>query len=255
MKKALLAFIASLLSLPTYSQHLQVGWELWFPYQYRNKAQQLVGLDIDVFKAIIKQANYQASYVELPWQRHLRYIKSGKIDIAFGASYTKERESYAYFTQAYRKEIVKLFIRKNNHITLQKLSNLIDSPYIIGIEKGYYYGEEFAQLMLDPSFKKHIKIVLNIEENIDLLLKNKIDGLLADPNTIKAFVKKYRIDNELTEHSLPIYQTDIHIMLSKKTLDTKTLQQFDQAITTLKLNGAVDAIFAKWQNSIELSYK
>ena len=250
MKAALLLLFSLIFTKPVYSQHLQVGWELWFPYQYRNKAQQLVGLDIDVFKAIIDQAGYQASYVELPWARHLRYIKSGKVDVAFGASYTKERASYAYFTQAYRTEVVKLFIRKNKSLKLEKLSSLIDSPYIIGVEKGYYYGEIFKQLMHNKLFKKHIKVVLDIEENIGLLLQNKIDGLLADPNTIKAFVKKYRIDDELMEHQLPIYKSSIHIMLSKKTQSLAILQQFNQAITILKLNGRLDAIFIKWQNTV-----
>ena len=248
MKTALLLLFSLIFTTPVYSQYLQVGWELWFPYQYRNKAQELVGLDIDVFKAIINQAGYQANYVELPWQRHLRYIKSGKVDIAFGASYTKERASYAYFTQAYRQETVRLFTRKKATVNLDKLSDIIHSQYIIGIEKGYYYGDKFEQLMQEPSFKKHIKAVLDIEENIDLLLKGKIDGLLADPNTVSAFVKKYRIENELTEHALPIYQTSIHIMLSKKTLSLEALQRFNQAITTLKINGTLAAISNKWQN-------
>jgi polar amino acid transport system substrate-binding protein len=227
------------------ARNLEVGWELWFPYQYRNKAQTLVGLDIEVFKAIINQAGYRANYVELPWRRHLRYVKSGEIDIAFGASFTKERAEYAYFTEPYREEVVRLFVPVDSKIQLQKLADLKKTHYIIGIESGYYYGDEFEQLLKEPDFKKNIKDVLDIEENISLLLDGKIDGLLADPKTIAVFIKRYRIENELIEYPLPIYQTSIHIMLSKKTLDKTALQRFNNAIKTLKKDGSIANILQK----------
>jgi len=244
MKPFLILVITYFLSHSNVSlaRNLEVGWELWFPYQYRNKNQELVGVDIDIFKAIINRTGYKANYVELPWKRHLRYIKSGKIDVAFGASYTKERAKYAYFTEPYRQEVVRLFVRHNNTIKLRKLSDLKNTHYIIGIEIGYYYGEEFQHLMKSAIFKQHIKEVLDIEENISLLLAGKIDGLLADPKTITAFIKKYRIQNELIEYSLPIYQTNIHMMLSKKTLNQITVQQFNRAIKALKEDGSINKI-------------
>jgi polar amino acid transport system substrate-binding protein len=85
------------LVLPVQSQEFSVGWELWYPYQFHNKEKKLTGVDVEIFNLIADKANMSISYVELPWQRHLKYIKNGVVDIAFGASYTKERAETAYF--------------------------------------------------------------------------------------------------------------------------------------------------------------
>ena len=66
-----------------------------------------------------------------------------------GASYNEERLRYAMFSQAYRQETVNLFVKKGTvkAIKLNSLSDLINSEYMIGIESGYYYGEEYQALM------------------------------------------------------------------------------------------------------------
>ena len=109
LKKYLI--LALFIPIQSWSFDLAVGWELWYPYQYRNKQQQLAGLDFDIFNAVVKEAGLNVTYTELPWKRHLHYIKTGQIDIAMGSSYTKEREQYAYFTEPYRQEIIKLFVK------------------------------------------------------------------------------------------------------------------------------------------------
>jgi len=54
-----------------------------------------------------------------------------------GASWSKDREEYAYFTLPYRHETVKLFVKKgwSASIKLNTLSDLIGSKYILGVEK------------------------------------------------------------------------------------------------------------------------
>jgi len=184
------------------------------------------------------------SYVELPWQRHLMYIKSGLVDIAFGASYTKEREQTAYFSIPYRKESVSLFVKKGTAktIKLKKLNKLINSDYLIGVENGYYYGEEYLQLKKNPEFMARIHGVLDIEQNVKMLLKGHIDGFLADPITMQAFVIKYKLQDKFEVHSLPIYQSDIYIMLSKKNHNISELDKINDAILSLKQSGQLAEI-------------
>lgn len=227
------------LILPAQSQEFTVGWELWYPYQFHNNNNELAGVDIEIFNLIAKKMDIKISYVELPWQRHLMYIKSGVIDIAFGASYTKEREQTAYFSIPYRKESVSLFVKKGTAqtIKLEKLSELIDTDYLIGVENGYYYGDEFLQLKSNPDFMSKIHGVLDIEQNVKMLLKGYLDGFLSDPIAMQAFVKKYKLEGRFEAHSLPIYQSDIYIMLSKKNHDLKTLDKINDAILSLKQSG------------------
>lgn len=225
-----------------------MGWELWYPYQYHNEQNELTGVDIEIFNLISKRAGLTVSYVELPWQRHLLYIKSGTVDIAFGASYTEERAETAYFSIPYRKELVNLFVKKgtSKSIKLTKLSDLIDSKYLIGIENGYFYGDEYEKLKTVPGFISRINSVIDIEQNVKMLIKGHIDGFLADPISMQSFVKKYKFEDEFEIHPLPIYQGDIFIMLSKKMCSKADLVKINQAITSLKESGELAKIINHW---------
>lgn len=236
------------LILPAQSQEFSVGWELWYPYQFHNKTKELTGVDIEAFNLISKEAGMSVSYVELPWQRHLMYIKSGMIDIAFGASYTNERAQTAYFSIPYRKESVNFFVKKgmSQSIKLEKLSDLIESEYLIGVENGYYYGKEYQKLKTISGFISRINSVLDIEQNAKMLMKGHIDGFLADPMSMQSFVEKYKLQDEFEIHPLPIYQGDIYIMLSKKTCTEDDFIKINQAITALQQNGKLEKIIKRW---------
>jgi len=207
-----------------------------------------VGLDIEIFNAIISQASFSAGYVELPWKRHLKYLESGEIDIAMGSSFTKEREQFVYFSLPYRTEKVNLFIRKElaDKMKLLSLSDIIDSNYLFGIEDGYYYGQEFQELYKEQEFKSHISSVLDLEQNVQMLLKGRLDGFFADPIAVKAFAEKFSISNVIEIHPLDIHQADIYFMLSKKSLSTDILLALNKAIKKLKANGEIDKIIRKW---------
>lgn len=137
---------------------LEVGWELWYPYQFRDQHGKLIGLDIEIFDQICQQANVQVNLTELPWKRHLLFVKSGKMDLAMGASKTDERMEYAWFTQAYRQETIKLFVKREraSQIKIKQLTDIINSDYLIGIEGGYFYGDEFAQLRVSDNLGRKV---------------------------------------------------------------------------------------------------
>lgn len=247
----LFLFITILFSAQVKALDLSVGWELWYPYQYHNKNRQLVGLDIDSFNAIMAEAKLSFTTAEIPWKTHLHFLKTGKMDVAMGASWTKERAEYAYFSRPYRKETVKLFVKKGNakNIQLHTLSDLVGSKYMLGVEGGYYYGEEYENLISTTDFNSNISEVIDLEQNVTLLMKGHLDGFLVDPNTMQSFVKKYHMENEFEQHSLEIYSADIFIMLSKKSSNVATLDKINKAIATLTDNGELKRISGSWEAS------
>ena len=253
--KLLILFLLSimLLTASVKAKDLSAGWELWYPYQYHNKDRQLVGLDIDSFKAIMAEAKLSFTAAEIPWKTHLHFLKTGKMDVAMGASWSKEREGYAYFSLPYRKETVKLFVKKGNakNIRLQTLSDLVGSKYIVGVESGYYYGEDYDKLIKTAGFQANISEVIDLEQNVTLLMKGHLDGFLVDPNTMQSFVKKYHMQDEFEQHSMEIYSADIYIMLSKKTINIDIVDKINKAISTLTNSGELSRISSTWKASLK----
>jgi polar amino acid transport system substrate-binding protein len=223
---------------------INVGWEVWYPYQYQGKSKQLMGVDIAIMNAIAKQMSVELVYEELPWKRHLKYIKTGQFDVAMGSSKTEERQAYSYFTQPYRIEEIKLFVLKEKAQTMQlkNLADVINSQYILGVERGYFYGDDYASLSSRAAFKNHFNEVTDLSQNVKMLLKGNIDGLLADPVAMKTYSEFFNLQGKFTQLSLHIYQTEIHLMLSKASMTQADLTRFDEAITVLKNSGEIEKI-------------
>ena len=221
------------------SPHLSAAWELWYPYQFNDEKGELRGVDIHFFEAVMRQANLSYGIDEMDWKMQLFMIKTGQLDVALGVSRTPEREQYALFSAPYRQEKVSLFMKKGQgqKHKLADLASLAKTNLKIGTEQGYYYGDEFDRLSHDPDFSTRFHEVVDIEENVRLLLNGKLDGLLADPHTMKAVMEKFKITGKLEAHPLAIYSTDIHFMFSKKSVTDRTVQIINDAITTLKSNG------------------
>jgi polar amino acid transport system substrate-binding protein len=247
----LLLFISTLSAAHVKGNDLSVGWELWYPYQYHNKNRQLIGLDIDSFNAIMAEAKLSFTTAEIPWKTHLHFLKTGKMDLAMGASWSTEREEFAYFSKPYRQETVKLFVKKGNanNMHLKTLSDLVGSQYIVGVESGYYYGQTYQELLKSAGFQANINEVIDLEQNVTLLMEGYLDGFLVDPNTMQSFIKKYQMYDEFEQHSVEIYSADIFIMLSKKSSDIEILNKINKAIVTLTDNGELRGISRHWEIS------
>jgi len=246
MKKYLFLFIV-LLSFQVIAKQLapiSVGWEIWYPYQYQDSNNQLKGLDVLILNAIAEQTSANLDYIKLPWKRHLMYLQKGEVNIAMGSSRSREREEYAYFTDAYRVEEVRLFVikGKENEIELNTLTDVIGSNYIVGIERGYFYGDEFKTLSEHPTFKSHFNEVTDLSQNIQMLLKGHIDGLLADPVAMNTYIEMFNLQGKFSQHSLYIYQADIYFMLSKNSMSLEDVTQFNHAIAALKKSGKIKKI-------------
>ena len=241
--------LCSFTIFPLQAKPLAIGWELWYPYQYYNKQSKLVGLDIDVMNAVLDKANMTGEYTELPWQRHLKYIESGKFDVALGTSFSKEREDYAYFSVPYRKETVYLFVNKGaaDSMKIAKLGDLANTNYTIGVEEGYFYGNEYEKLIKTKTFKARIKEIFDIEQNVQLLLNKKIDGFLADPATVRSFEEKYQLKGKFEAHKVTVYSDDIYLILSKKAVDNATFGIINKALIALKQDGTIKKLRQKWR--------
>jgi len=204
----------------------------------------LIGVDVSILNAIAEKIPVDLTYLELPWKRHLMYVKTGEVNIAMGSSKNKEREGYTYFTVPYRLEEIRLFVikGKENEIKLNTLADVIDSKYILGVERGYFYGDQYTYLSSLPNFKYHFNEVTDLSQNVHMLLKGNIDGLLADPVAMNAYIEIFNLQGKFSEHSLYIHKAEIYFMLSKASMSAELVTQFNHAIATLKTSGEIKKI-------------
>ena len=110
------------------------------------------GLDMEILDAVVSAAGctWENTKIEIPWPRHLLLIKAGQLDLATGASWTKERAKYAHFTKPYRNEQAAIFVNKSDFMKYEHLSlkELADTDLTIGAVIGEFYGNDIESLLL-----------------------------------------------------------------------------------------------------------
>jgi polar amino acid transport system substrate-binding protein len=235
---------------------LKAGWEYWPPYQYLNKQDELDGLDIELLKAIAKEADCTIHFYERPWKRHLLQIQRGQIDLAMGASFDKARSDYAYFSQATRQERVSLIVLesqvKNYHIT--SLSEITQIEFNLGATRGYYYGEEYKKLMNQAAFKTHVEEMHNDQINYNKLFLGRINGFLADPISMIHQLSSLQEKKPLSL-LFDVNNADVHLMFSKKSIDQDTVGRFDAALERIRASGEYKKIMDKYLSLDDASNK
>ncbi|MCZ0864098.1 transporter substrate-binding domain-containing protein [Dasania sp. GY-19] len=248
--KALIALLILACHLPTQAQdcRLSMGWEHWQPYAYKNERDEISGLDIELVTAILDNMNCQLSLKSMPWKRLLSDTEAGKVDLVSGASYTKEREQWAYFTQPYRQETRALFVRKGSSesYAINDLNDLIKTKFKLGLTRGVYNGEAFEKMMAKPEFKKLTQVVSKESINPKKLLKGRIDGYIADAMSGSHTLRELGILDQIEIHPYTIYATDVHVLISKKSNKAERVQQFNNSLIQLQKAGTLQAIIDKY---------
>lgn len=217
---------------------LKAGWEHWPPYQYINDENELAGLDIELLKAIAKEAGCTVQLYEIPWKRHLLQIKSGQIDIALGASYEKSRAEYAHFSIPLRPERMSLFVLKNKakQYHIKNLTEISEAKFSLGTTLGYYYGEEYKNLMNKAAFKSQVQELHTDKLNYAKLFHERIDGFIADPISTTHQVSNLKNTRPLSI-LFDVHNDDVHLMLSKKSIDISIVEKINRAMKALQKSG------------------
>ena len=225
-----------------------MGWDPWEPYQYLTPDDEVRGLEIDIIKAIASEADCNISFVQKSWMKLLHGIRSGNIDMVAGASKTKTREQFAYFSDNYRDESFILYVRvgESEKYANQSLKELLTSGFKVGVTEDYIYGDMVNALQDDPVYKSNFIYVPITEVNYYNLLQNNIDGFLEDPFVAAFTIKRKGLQGQIDAHPLEIHSGNVAIMFSKKSVSSETVTAFNQALSRLKQNGEYQKIIAKY---------
>ncbi len=102
-------------AVPTY----EIGTDVTYPpFEYANKSNQYVGIDIDLIKAIGKKEGFKVKIKPVGFNAAVQSVQAGQLDgIIAGMTITPERRAKFDFGTPYYKTGVTMAVAKNSHIT------------------------------------------------------------------------------------------------------------------------------------------
>ncbi len=229
----------------------------WSPYIGKDICRQ--GWVMQAAVALLHSIGYGATVTFYPWARAVAQVESGKSDILFPEYFIEPEAPSDVYPGTRRLDHLILsapfgwgpiaFIKRKGYDTshYKGLESLQDER--IGVVRGYQNTPEFDRLMDKGAFN----IVSAIDDltNVKLLLSNRVNLIIGDPDVIRAEVSRSSMPEQTKERFLaeiqvvePILKMNaLYFAVSKhKSGVSSLLFELDTAIASFKNQGVMDEI-------------
>jgi len=220
------------------------------PYSYMNEQNQLTGYRVEFMQQLFGRLGCKLEILtDSPWKRSLMLLESGEIDVLMNASKSTERERYAWFSTAYEDEKVAVFVAvtQRDHLQLKQLEDIGAKGYSVGIIRGNYYGPQFAALLEQPKFKKHVIEAIDKPSLYQFVLRGRVQMYLDYfPNGLLA-LRDEELDQQIVRYPMtPITIGQVHFMLSRQSVSVSFVRQLDLVLAEMLRDGSVRKLQQKY---------
>jgi len=222
------------------------GWSDWAPYEFEKSALsgvEVTGLDIELVRLITNSLGSDIKFEKDSWTQIVEDIKTGKKDITTGATFSKERNKFAYFSTPYRFQEDSIFVLRsaNNSLEFDNIEDFLAKVkamnFKIGVLDGALHGSDKLNSFINDPLNSDV-IIKNPDDitNFRSMMKGQIDGFITDKIGGADIIIKNNASSIIEEIPLNI-KTPISLMLSRKTISPEFLSKINDQITKLKDNG------------------
>ena len=217
------------------------------PYTVFNASGDLEGLSVDLTDAVMAEAGCDVTYKPLPWARGLVQLQEGDVDIVPHMSRTAEREEFAAFVGPMLIQRVKLIVAGDDEVNVDSLEDLKSLPYKVGIERGFFYGDEFeSKRQTDENFANKLQVNSSVENNERMLAAGRISGFFAYELNVLQRASADPDYSNFVVHPFTLREDSEYYGFSRKSVDASTRQRVLDAFDRLSANGTLDGIRAKY---------
>ena len=204
------------------------------PYEFHD-GDSIVGIDAEIAKAIADELGMELEIEDIAFDSIIPEIVSGKADMGLaGMTVTEDRMQSVDFSNTYAKASQKIIVTEDSEIA---------SPddlkgVIVGVQLGTTGDIYVSDLEADGTTVERYNKGF---EAVQALSQGKIDAVVIDGEPAKTFVAETQGLKILDESF-----TDEEYAIAVKKGNTELLEKINGALKTLKDNGTLDEIVAKY---------
>lgn len=170
MNAAHLLIVGLLWSSLAQAQSLTLAGDAWPPYT--DASLPSGGLSVELIRTALGRGGYTVDYVEMPWERAVRGLRRGQIDLV-NDWFTVGHAGYARYGAPFLINRVRWVQRRDDGIVYQGLDSL--APYRVALGRGYVYSDALmAELGEDAVY------VADFVQAAYMLAANRVDLTLED---------------------------------------------------------------------------
>jgi len=200
-------------------------------------------MDVDILLEAFKMSNINVQLMTCTWDGSLKLLEQGLVDVIPTVGYSKERESYMYFSNEYRPSSIYAFYSlKESNVTINKYEDLY--KYKIAVQN-FNYNDKFRndrKLIKDNS--------ADITTMYNKLLKGQIDTFIANEYTANYYFKTNGSKGQVVKQKFYFEEkdSDARMAFSRKNNLDEYIDLFNKNINKMISNGIIEKIDNKYLN-------
>lgn len=207
------------------------------PYEYIDKNNEVVGLDIDIMQLVAKALNKKLVIKNMEFYSLLPSLDNKQLDVVIaGVSPTESRKKHFDFSNTYfTSQIVFIALKDNNIKTLEDLR---------GKTVAVQTGTIFENLANDGAFKDYDINILSLSNfliAVEELKKGSVQSIMTEEVQAKNLAA---VSPELEVKLLPNFESSDYAIIMPK--DSKYKDQINIIIDNLMVEGKINEIKEKW---------
>lgn len=240
MKKLFIAAAIASLAFTATAKDIVIGTEATYaPFEFYNDKNEIVGFDIDIINEVCQEIKASCKIVNQSFDSLIPSLKTRRIDAAIaGIDITPERSEQVDFTQIYYDDSSIQFIALANGV------KSIDE--LKGKRVGIQNGTTYQQYLHDKYSDLKIVNYDSYQYAILDLKAGRIDGIVSSSLVANEWIEKeseiVALGDKILDHEY--FGEGLGIAVRKG--NSALLDQFNQALDTLRENGKLDEIYQKW---------
>lgn len=220
-------------------EKLLIMTEEFPPYGYYDDGK-LVGIGVDVVKAIMNQLNMEDSIHVYPWARAYNEIQTNENRVLFLMARTPERDSLFKWAGPIFRDSVFFYKRSDDMRELTSLDALKSVKNIL-VNRGFP-----QQKMLEKMEFPNLYLTVNPKQDIRMMRAGRADIMVIGSAALGELIREEGLSAEfLINTGVHLFSTDLYIAFSKD-VDSAYVERWNNAIRDLKDQGDLQKIFERY---------
>jgi polar amino acid transport system substrate-binding protein len=228
---------------------LDVRLEQFSPASQKNIQGSWSGVDMDLTKALLDEAQCNFTVLEVSWARALIMLNSGDIDLVLNVSKTIEREVDYYFIGPIHNETIVFVTYENRSAPLNTIADIFKLAKPIAIQRSAYYGKEIQKFIQQADYNESFVHVANNETKLRLLKRGRISGFLEAKRNIIHSIENDKNYEGVWFPDLVIHHNPIYFAFSKKSVNEALMLKISDSFDLLTSQGKIKQIILKHENN------
>ncbi len=209
----------------------------YIPFSFIDESGEAMGWDYDVLGEICARLNCATEWIETGWDGLITAVSRGEYDVsAGGITITDERAEVVAFSDGYMKTIQRLMVRLDED-RFADATEFAAGDFTIGVQVATTNYEAAAELIGEERVVAYDSFGFAVQA----LISGDVDGVVMDDVAGQGYVGVNSGEIKLLADEL--VSDELGFIYPQ---DSELVEPFNMALESMREDGALDAINAKW---------